>query len=98
MRLVDDIAPQWRDAGTGTRRPYRAQDVMYAGLVGARFGDVLERVGAEAYDPATGKGRFIFYNVGPIPEFGKFDVIALAETVAEADQAIEELLPRLLGV
>ncbi len=98
MRLVDDIAPQWRDVWAGTRRPYRAQDVMYAGLVGARFGDVLERVGAEAYDPATGKGRFIFYNVGPIPEFGKFDVIALAETVADADQAIEELLPRLLGV
>ena len=98
MRLVDDVAPQWRDADAGTRRPYRAQDVIYASLAGARFKDVLEAVGAEAYDPATRRGRFIFYNVGPIPEFGKFDVIALGGTVAEADRAIEEQLPRLLGV
>lgn len=98
MRLVDDVAPQWRDAEAGTRRPYRAQDVIYTRLAGARFRDVLEAVGAEAYDPATRKGRFIFYNVGPIPEFGKFDVIALGDTVAEVDQAIEEDLPKLLGV
>ncbi len=97
MALVERIAPHYRPA-PGRFEPYRAQDVTYAGLVGARFKDVLELVQDEAYDPSTRKGRFIFYNVGPISRFGKFDVIALGETPERADAAILEDLPRLLGV
>ncbi len=97
MSLVERVAPHYRPS-PGRFEPYRAQDVTYAGLAGAKFRDVLDLVGDEAYDANNGKGRFIFYNVGPLARFGKFDVIALGTTPERADAAIMEDLPRLLGV
>ncbi len=97
MALVERAAPHYRPA-QGRFRPYRAQDVTYPGLSGARFKDVLKLAKNEAYDSATRKGRFIFYNVGPLAKFGKFDVIAMGNTPEEADAAIMDDLPRLLGV
>jgi len=81
-----------------TRPPYRAQDFIHQGLVGANFGDLVEQVGAEAYDVKTGTGRFIFYNTGPLETHGKLDVIAMGETQTEAEAALEQDLPRLLGL
>ena len=65
-------------------------------LIGARFDQLLDLAGGELFDPARGTGRFIFYNVGPLTAFGKFDVIALGETQAAAERAMEETLPALL--
>jgi hypothetical protein len=78
------------------RPPYRAQDFVHADLVGVAFTEILERVGDSLYDPTTGRGRFIFYNVGPLAGSGKIDVIAIGKTQEEAETALEEELPALL--
>ena len=93
MHLVDRLVTHRR----GVRPPYRAQDVTAPRLAGARFADLLQLVGDEAFDPARGTGRFIFYNVGPLAAFGKLDVIALGDTQDAAERAMTESLPRLLG-
>ena len=92
MRLVDRLVTRPR----GARPPYRAQDVTASHLVGARFEELLELAGEEAFDPLRGTGRFIFYNVGPLSTFGKFDVIALGGTQEAAERAVLETLPRFL--
>jgi hypothetical protein len=91
MRLVDRIVK-------GPRPAYRAQDFMDHGLIGVSFPEILKRVGDDLYDPAGGKGRFVFYNVGPLTRSGKLDVIALGRTPAEAEEALGSDLPRLLGL
>ena len=91
MHLVDRVV-------AGPRPPYRAQDFVHEKLTSLRFGDVLERLGPEVFDRRTQRGRFLFYNVGPLAEFGKLDVIALGATQAEAEQAMLADLPRLLGL
>ena len=93
MYLVDRLITRAR----GARPPYRAQDVTMPGLVGACFGDLLDRAGDEAFDAERGTGRFLFYNVGPLRMFGKFDAISLGETQADADRAMLDALPALLG-
>jgi hypothetical protein len=92
MTLVDRVL------GGSSRPPYRAQDFVHPGLVGASIEEVLERVGDEAYDVGTGQGRFLFYNIGPLAQFGKLDVVAMGATQEEAEAALEEDLPRILGL
>jgi hypothetical protein len=82
----------------GPRPPYRAQDFVRSGLIGARFEELLAATEPELYDPVTGQGRLVFYNVGPLAGAGKIDVIALGRTREEADEMIIERLPSLLGV
>jgi hypothetical protein len=94
MRLVDRLM----DRAGRPRPPYRAQDFVHPDLVGLPFSEVLERVGDAAYDPASGRGRYNFYNVGPLAKSGKLDVIALGQTQAGAETALEEELPALLGL
>ena len=91
MHLVDRVV-------SGPRPPYRAQDFVHDGLRSASFGDVLERAGGEAFDARTQAGRFIFYNVGPLRDCGKLDVIAVGATQADAERAMTDDLPRLLGL
>ena len=91
MHLVDRLM------GKGTPRPpYRAQDFVHPDLVGVEFSDILARVGDALYDPASGRGRYIFYNVGPLAGSGKLDVIAIGQTQEDAEKALEEELPALL--
>ena len=78
------------------RPPYRAQDFMHEHLIGVSFPEILERVGDEVFDPATGRGRYVFYNVGPLAQHGKLDVIAFGDTQEDAERALEEELPELL--
>ena len=91
MHLVDRLVGR-------PRPPYRAQDFVRPDLVGADLDDILARVGPDLYDPRTGQGTFVFYNAGPLAASGKLDVIALGRTQPEAEEALEERLPRLLGV
>jgi hypothetical protein len=91
MRLLDRL-------GRDPRPPYRAQDFMHRSLVGVGFPEILERVGDALYDPATGKGHYIFYNVGPLTRSGKLDVIAIGRTVDEAEILLGEDLPHRLGI
>ncbi len=91
MHLVDRLR--------GAPRPhYVAQDIMDPRLVGVTLGEILARVGDEAYDARTGRGRFVFYNVGPLANKGKLDVIALGETPDDAQEALKARLPALLGL
>ena len=91
MHLVDRVV-------AGPRPRYRAQDFVHERLLSVTFGELLERVGADAFDARTQTGRYIFYNVGPLAGCGKLDVIALGATQAEAEQAMLADLPRLLGL
>ena len=79
------------------RPPYRAQDFVRSGLVGASLREVLGSVGGELYDPVTRRGHFIFYNVGPLERHGKFDVISIGENSQDAERGLLELLPARLG-
>ena len=89
MQLVDRLVG-------APRPPYRAQDLVHPGLVGVALEEVLDRVGDALYDAGTRRGRFIFYNVGPMTGSGKIDVIALGETQQEAESTLVEELPQLL--
>ena len=91
MALMDRLFPQGRP-------PYRARDFVHPGLVGAAFNDVLTVVDKAVWDHRSGQGRYLFYNTGPLRAHGKLDVIALGESQAEADAALEEDLPRILGL
>ena len=90
MSLVDRLVP-------GNRPPYRAQDYVSEHLAGTSFKEVQSRLRSELYDPASGEGRFILYNVGPLRESGKLDVIAIGETQQEAEAALEVELPQLFS-
>ncbi len=94
MHLVDRLM---EEKGS-PRLPYRAQDFVHPDLVGVDFSDILARVGDALYDPASGRGRYIFYNVGPLAGSGKLDVIAIEPTQEDAEKALEEELPALLGL
>ena len=99
MALLDRLLERQDNRPAGNPRPpYRAQDFVNPGLVGAPIGDILAAVGEDLFDPKTGKGRFVFYNVGPLDVFGKLDVIALGRSQDAAEAAVEEDLPRLLGL
>jgi hypothetical protein len=91
MHLVDRLVE-------GPRPPYWAQDYMHNGLVGVPFREVLDRIGNDLYDPGSGQGRYVFYNVGPLAEYGKLDVIAFGKTAAEAEDAVQTHLPERLGL
>jgi hypothetical protein len=89
MSLVDRLV-------RGPRPSYRAQDVVYPELVGAGFEDVLALADDTAFDASSGRGRFIFYNVGPLGDHGKFDVISIGTDKADAERGMLEILPELL--
>jgi len=91
MHLVDRVlgAP---------RPPYRSQDVVFPGLVGMAFEELVTALGPELYDRRAGTGRYLLFNVGPLRRHGKLAVIALGGSQQEADAAVEHDLPRRLGL
>ena len=91
MHLVDRVI-------LGERPAYRAQDFIDEALIGVPFTEICDRIGDQLLDARTGSGHFLLYNVGPLERSGKFDVIAIAATPAEADRLLTEVLPELLGV
>lgn len=94
MFLVDRLG--WGDARG--RRPYHAQDFVHPDLVGATFLELRKALSHLLYDPRTGQGRFVLYNVGPLEADGKFDIISLGDTPADAVEGIEKVLPDALGI
>ena len=90
MRLLERVV-------SGPRPPYRAQDIVSPQLVGVSFEDLVAALGDRLFDHRTQRGRYLLYNVGPLQRFGKLAVIALASTQAEADEAMQDELPRCLG-
>ncbi len=82
----------------GPRPAYRAQDVVYPKLVGARLPELLELAGELMFETESGRGRFIFYNVGPLEGHGKLDVISMGTDPADAERGVLEILPERLGV
>lgn len=96
MSLVDRVFGVEPGAERDTRPTYRAQDLVLPELVGLPFLELLRRVGDQVFDHASGRGRFLFYNLGPLQEHGKVDVIAVGSTSREADWALETLLPELI--
>jgi hypothetical protein len=91
MSLVDRLV-------RGPRPPYRAQDYVHQGLVGATLEELLRRLGDSVYHAGSGRGRFLFYNVGPLAKSGKLDIIALGTDRNDAERALVQELPRRLGL
>jgi hypothetical protein len=91
MSLLDRLLP-------GPRPPYRAQDVVFPEMVGARLPDLFELIGSDLFETDAGRGRFIFYNLGPLDGHGKFDVISIGNDQEDAERGILEILPKLLGL
>jgi hypothetical protein len=91
MHLVDRVTE-------GPRPTYWAQDYMHEGLAGVSFREVLDRLGDAVFNANTGQGGYVLYNVGPLADHGKLDVIAFAETPKAAEAAVREELPRRLGL
>ncbi|MFB6376143.1 MAG: hypothetical protein ABEN55_24165, partial [Bradymonadaceae bacterium] len=82
----------------GERPPYVAMDFVHPDLVGAEFPEILEATEDHWYDPSTGGGRFVFYNVGPLDKSGKLDVISFGDDIEDARKGTKEILPDLLGL
>ena len=82
----------------GPRPRYRAQDVVFPELIGARLPDLLELLGDMKFSAETGRGRFILYNVGPLDGHGKFDVISIGADQEDAERGMLEILPKQLGL
>ena len=91
MNLVDRLHP-------GGRPPYQAQDFVHPDLVGLTFRQLLARLGDTVLDRGQAAGRFLLYNVGPLEQFGKFDVVALGSSRAHVEELMTRELPRRLGV
>jgi hypothetical protein len=89
MHLLDRLFPDGRPA-------YRARDYIDPRLAGVPFPRILEAIGSDLYDRRTGRGSYVLYNVGCQGLYGKFDVIALGDTVDEANRVLEDRLPGLL--
>lgn len=89
MHLVDRVV-------AGGRPAYRACDIVENSLVGAPFSEVARRLGDSLYVPATGQGKFLVYNIGPLQTHGKFDVVALGDSYEAASHALEIELPTLI--
>jgi hypothetical protein len=82
----------------GRRPAYRAQDFVSPELTGVEFSEILAALGDDLFDPSTRSGRFVLYNVGPLAEHGKLDVISLGGSQEEAEEGMLEVLPRRLGL
>jgi len=82
----------------GPRPTYRAQDVVFPELIGARLPDLLELLGDLMFHTETGQGRFILYNLGPLDGHGKFDVISIGSDQEDAEHGMLEILPERLGL
>lgn len=91
MNLIDRLYP-------GGRPPYQAQGFVHAALTGLTFEEILARLGGSLQDRGVDAGRFVLYNVGPLTEFGKFDVIAIGSDRDHVDELMTEELPGRLGL
>ncbi len=91
MSLVDRLYP-------GGRPPYQAQAFVHPELTGLTFRQLLARLGDAVRDRGSAAGRFLLYNVGPLEQFGKFDVVALGSSRAHVEELMTRELPRRLGL
>lgn len=93
MHLVDRLVPY-----NGKRPAYVATDYFLPDSAqGMDFSDLTEALKPDLYSPKTDDGRFILYNVGPLDEYGKFDVISLGDDPDDAQRGLDEILPERLG-
>ena len=91
MNLVDRLY-------SGGRPPYQAQAFVRPELTGLTFRQLLKRFGDAVHDRGIGAGRFLLYNVGPLEQFGKFDVVALGSSRSHVEELMTRELPRRLGL
>ena len=94
MHLVDRLVNSQEG-----RPDYIATDYYLPdSLRGMSFAELADALGDTLYSQAGGEGRFILYNVGPLREVGKFDVVSLGDDPDDARRGLDEILPRRLGI
>lgn len=97
MHLVDRLHGSG-SVGPKVRPAYIATDLyLPERLSGMSFEGLKARLGADLYDAATGTGRFVLYNVGPLKRNRKFDLVSLGESAEDARYGLEEVLAGRLG-
>ena len=90
MHLVDRLFDE--------RPHYVAQDWQNDTLIGMTFEELRAALEPDLWTPQNPDGRFILYNVGPLENDGKFDVISLGDTPEEAWEGTQFVLrEKLLG-
>ena len=94
MHLIDRIVPYEDERPTYVATDYFLPE-SHRGMT---FRDIQTALGEQLYTPENGGGRFILYNVGPLTEHGKFDVISLGDDPEDAQHGLDEVLPGLLGI
>jgi len=90
MHLMDRLFPAGRPF-------YRAQDYVDSAWIGRSFADLRAALADLLYDARTGEGHVILYNVGCLPQFGKFDIIVMGNDFDEASQVVAEAIPERLA-
>ncbi|RAL23849.1 hypothetical protein DL240_06765 [Lujinxingia litoralis] len=95
MHLIDRLFGQ-----PPTARPdYIATDFyLPESHRGMTFEELCDLLGDDLYSAEHTRGSFVLYNVGPLAELGKFDIIALGDSPARAKANLEETLPERLGL
>lgn len=79
-----------------TRPHYVAQDWQHEALEGMTFQQLHDALEEHLWLPDRPDGRFVLYNVGPLANDGKFDVISIGDSPDEAWAGTQEVLPKLL--
>lgn len=77
--------------------PYKAQDYVDERLRGLDFPRLLEIFGDTLYDRRTGRGRVLLYNVGGVPDHGKFDLVVTGRSYADIARFIDRSVPSRIG-
>ena len=86
MHLVDRLFE-------GGRPCYLARDIVAPRIAGGwTFERLARRLEPLLYDAGERQGRLILYNVGPLEDYGKFDIVALGNNRHEARATVDEAL------
>jgi hypothetical protein len=73
-----------------------ASDYVDPRLKGHNFQSLVDIFSARLFNKNTEQGHYILYNVGGLEKHGKFDIIAIADTQAEAERRLYVEVPYLL--
>lgn len=72
---------------------YRCMDFSHEKLIGKPFSEVFEIFKEDLYNVETKKGRYIFYNVGCLQQFGKVTAISFGDSREYAFSGILKEMP-----
>jgi hypothetical protein len=91
MTLMNRLFGDWQ------RQPYAFRENRTPGLETIEFPELLAHFRPEIFEPATGRGRWIFLNPSSLPTPHGIDVIALSDRWEDAVEAVSREMPARLA-